>query len=250
MSTRTRPLPSPFVAALRYALRVCVPPRRWALLLIPMGGAVLFGLLARVVEGRSDAEAFGDITVALFGLVLPFACLVVGDAVLGAEVRSGTFALTWLSPTPFWAVVGARWLGGWIMASAVLVPAMVAAAVVAGVPEGAGAIALSTVAGAAAYIAMFVLIGVATRRAALWSLGVVLLGERLLGTALDGLAQLSPQWLARSAYGGLGPDASDLVRKGVPSGSGAIVRLALITVVLLVLSVRRVRSLRLAPSAD
>ena len=65
-------------------------------------------------------------------------------------------------------------------------------------------------AAAGAYIALFVLIGAAVQRAALWSLAIVLLGERLLGDALAGIAQLSPQWLARTAYAGLGPDADDL----------------------------------------
>ncbi len=84
----------------------------------------------------------------------------------------------------------------------------------------------------------------------IWALGVVLLGERLLGGVLSGIAQLSPQWLARTAYGELGPDADELLRSGVPSGSGAIVRLAIITVVCLVLAVRRVRRLRLVGVAD
>ena len=108
----------------------------------------------------------------------------------------------------------------------------------------------ASVAAAGAYIALFVLIGASVQRAALWSLAIVLLGERLLGEALAGIAQLSPQWLARTAYAELGPDADDLLRDGVPSGSGALVRLAIVTAVALVLSVRRVRRPRLVGAPD
>lgn len=245
-----RPLAGPWVACFAYALRVCVPPKRWALLAIPTVAAVLFGLLARVVDESSAEGGFNTVSNVLFGLVLPFACLVVGDAVLGAERRSGAFALTWLSPTPIATIVLARWAAGWLLASVTLVPAMALSALVAEVPAGVGPIVLATVAAAAAYVAVFVLVGAAFRRAALVALVLVFLVERLLGTVLSGIAQLSPQWLARSVYAGLGPDADELLRNGVPSGVGAVVRLALITAAALAGAVHRVRRLQLAASAD
>lgn len=258
-ATSSRPLPGRFVACVLYAVRVCVPPKRWALLAVPAAGAVLFGLLATVIDDPSPFGAFSSVTEGLFGLVLPFACLVVGDAVLGAERRSGALALTWLTPTPFATIVLARWLAGWAVASVALVPAMALAALVAGVPELLVAVEVATVAAAAAYVALFVVVGATFQRAALWSLGIVLLGERLLGAALAGVAQLSPQWLARNAYAGLaleadlGRSATDsyvIVRNGVPLGWGAVVRLVLLTSVFLVLAERRIRRLRLAGAAD
>lgn len=241
---------SPFAACVAYAARVCVPPRRWALLALPLVASVLFGLLARVVDDGTAAEGLATVGEGLFGLVLPFATLVVGDAVLGAEVRSGAFALTWLSPTPFATIVVARWLAGWAIAAAALGAAMAGAALAAGVPGAVAPLVGVTVVAAGAYVAVFVLIGATVQRAALWSLALVLLVERLLGTALSGIAQLSPQWLARTAYGDLGPDAEDLLRGGVPSGAGALVRLALVTVVALAAATRRVRHLRLVGAAD
>lgn len=240
------PLPAAFPAAVAYAVRVAVPPKRAALLALPLLAAVLLGLLARVVGLSTATERFNVVNEGLFALVLPLACLIVGDAVLGAEVRSGTFALTWLSPMPFPAIVLARWLAGWVVTTTALVPAMVAATFAAGVPAAALPLALATTAGAAAYVGLFVFVGVAARRAALWSLGIVLLGERLLGTALSGIAQLSPQWLARSVYAGLGPDADELRRAGVPAGGGALVRLALVTAVTLLLALWRIRTVRLS----
>lgn len=240
-----RALPRPFAAAFVYALRVCVPPKRAVLLALPCAGALLFGFLARTVDEPTSAARFNTIGGALFGLILPLVCLVVGDAVLGAEVRAGTFGLTWLSPVRFSTIVLARWSAGWLVAAGALVPALALSAVIAGVPEAVAPIALATVAGTAAYLALFVFIGATFRRAAWWSLAIVLLGERLLGGVLTGIAQLSPQWLATMVYAGLGPNADGLERAGMPIGGAAVGRLALLTVVFVLLAVRQIRRLRL-----
>ena len=241
-----RPLPKPFAAAFVYALRVCVPPKRAVLLALPCAGALLFGLLARTIEDPTAPGRFNTISGALFGLILPLASLVVGDAVLGAEMRAGTFGLTWLSPVRFSTIVLARWLAGWVIAAVALVPALALSAVIAGVPEAIGPLALATVAGTGAYIALFVFIGATFRRAAWWSLGVVLLGERLLGGVLTGIAQLSPQWLATMVYAGLGPDAEVLERAGMPTGMAAVGRLTILTVVFVLLAVRRIRRFKIS----
>jgi hypothetical protein len=240
-----RTLPKPFAAAFVYTLRICVPPKRAALLALPCIGALLFGLLAHTVDDPTPAGRFNTISGALFGLILPLACLVVGDAVLGAEVRAGTFGLTWLSPVRFSTIVLARWSAGWLVAAAALAPAMALSAAIAGVPEAIAPIVLAAIAGSAAYLALFVLIGATFRRAAWWSLAIVLLGERLLGAVLTGIAQLSPQWLATMVYAGLVPDAGGLERAGMPTGGAAVGRLALLTVVFVLLAIRQIRRLRL-----
>jgi hypothetical protein len=245
-----RALSGPFAAAFTYTLRVCVPRKRAALLALPCVGALLFGLLARTSDEPTPALRFNTIAGALFGLILPLACLVVGDAVVGAEIRAGTFGLTWRSPVRFATIVLARWSAGWLIAVGVLVPAMALSALIAGVPEAVVPIALATVAGTAAYLALFVLLGVAFRRAVWWSLAVVLLGERLLGSVLPGIAQFSPQWLATMAYAGLGPATYGLEREGMPAGGAAVGRLALLTVVFVLLAVWRMRRLRLAGGGE
>ena len=65
----------------------------------------------------------------IFSLLMPIAALVIGDAVLGAEVRAGTFHFTWLSPVPIWQIVVGRWLGGSFVALVTIAPATALAAV-------------------------------------------------------------------------------------------------------------------------
>jgi hypothetical protein len=237
-----------------YALKACFPTKRRIGLVLPAAGALLFGFLARLIPDDAPAA----LTLAevadggLFGVVLPVGCLVLGDAVLGAEVRSGTLHFTWLSPASFAAIVLGRWLSGLVVAVVALGVPFGLAALVAGVPDAMGALALSAVAGSAAYIAVFVLLGALTRRAVVWSLGFVILIERLLGTALSGLAQWCPGWEARAVYARYGPGAADVLhRDGIPEGGAAVFRLLLIAAVALAIAALRLGRLRLSgPSGD
>jgi hypothetical protein len=242
--TGSAPLPSPFVAIVGYTLRACLPARRWWGVLLPCAGALLFGWLTQFAD-TTDERAFGFVAEqGLFGLVLPLTCLVVGDAVLGADIRAGTFSFTWLAPVSFAAIAVGRWLGGWLVVLCTLVPAMVLATAVAGVPDGAGPMAVATAAGSAAYIGLFVMIGAVVRRSAVWA--VVFLGERLLGGYLSGIAQISPMWESQQVYAGLARDDGGwrLLREGTPNGWGAVVRLVAIAVVTLAIATWRLGRLK------
>ncbi len=240
---------SPLAAIVRYTVRACVPSQR-VLLLLPIAGALLFGLLSRLSD-ETAVIAFARVGgTAMHTLILPITCLVIGDALLGAEIRSGVFAFTWLSPVRYSTIAAGRWLGGWIIAAAILVPAAAGAAFVAGAPSSAGAAAVAALAGAGAYLALFVAIGATFKRPVVWSLVLVILVERLLGAALAGIAQLSPGWLAQAVLVGLTGSAEELGREGVPSGWAAVGRLALVTLVGLAIATRRLRSLKPASSAD
>lgn len=240
-----------FAAILLYTFRSCFPPRRWAAVLLPCAGALLFGLLAHAVDDTAE-RAFANVAAeGIFGLMMPIAALVIGDSVLGAEVRAGTFQFTWLSPTPTWQIVLGRWLGGSIVALVTIVPSCALAAVVAGTPESAAAAALAAALGSVSYVAVFIAIGCLTRRTAVWSLAFVFLVERLLGAALTGIAQLSPTWESRAIFVGyLDDPPSRLVREGIPQGGSAIVRLLLVTVVVLVVANWRMGHMRLSGASD
>jgi hypothetical protein len=57
-------------------------------------------------------------------------------------------------------------------------------------------------------------------------------------------------WEGRAVFAGLAPGAEDLLRDGVPDGWAAVVRLAIITVVMLALASWRLRHLRLTGATD
>jgi ABC-2 type transport system permease protein len=240
-----------FLAVLVYTLRSCLPSRRRAGVLLPCVGALLFGALAHTGRGTAD-QAFANVAAeAIFSLVVPIAALVIGDALLGAEIRAGTFHFTWLSPTPTWQIVIGRWLGGSLVALVTIAPAAALAALVAASPGSAGPAFVAAAVGSIAYIAVFIAIGAITSRTAVWSLAFVFLVERLLGAALTGIAQLSPTWQSRAAFVGLLDDApSGLVRTGIPQGGAAIGRLLLITALALLLANWRLGRLRLSGASD
>jgi ABC-2 type transport system permease protein len=252
LSPAARPRPrAPFVAILAYTLRSCVPPKRWVAVLLPCAGALLFGLLAHAVDDTAE-RAFANVAAeGILSLMMPIAALIIGDAVLGADVRAGTFHFTWLSPTPIWQIVLGRWTGASLIALVSIAPACALAAVVAGAPSSAWPIFVAAAVGSIAYAAVFIAIGCLTKRTAVWSLAFVFLVERLLGAALTAVAQLSPMWESRAIFVGLVGDAPDrLERSGIPAGGAAIVRLAVVAAIALAVSIWRMRHMRLSGATD
>src|SRR3954469_8775620 len=151
---------SRFLAILLYTLRSCIPRKRRLAVLVPCAGALLFGLIAYAVDEPTQQRAFAIVAAdGIYGLVMPIAALIIGDAVLGAEARAGTFHYTWLTPTPTWLIVLGRWTGGVLVALATIGPAAALAAVIAGTPESAGAAFVAAAVGSATYVAVFIAIG-------------------------------------------------------------------------------------------
>lgn len=235
-------------ALVTYTWRACLPPRRLVGLGLLVVASLLFGLIGSAV--RDDpANAFAHVgSGGLFGLVLPLAGLVVGDAVMGAEVRKGTFHFTWLSPTARWKIAVARWFAGTVVLAVTIAPAFFLAGVIAGTARGGAAAAAGAVLGGSAYVAVLMAVGATFRRAAAVSLALVFLGERLLGTVLSGVAQWSPQWEAGAVFTGWSDRVSS--RGGIPSGGGAVVRLLLITAIGLAVTSWRLDKLKLAGPDD
>ena len=202
--------------------------KRWAAVLLPCAGALLFGLLAHAVDDTAE-RAFANVAAeGIFGLVdadrrarhrrrrarrrgarrhVPLHV-----AVAGADVADRARAL-------------ARRLARRRSSRSPRPCAL--AAVVAGAPgERRRRRSSPPPSAASSYVAVFIAIGCLTRRTAVWSLAFVFLVERLLGAALTGIAQLSPTWESRAIFVGLLDDPpSRLVRDGIPQGGAAVVRL-------------------------
>lgn len=249
-STARRARPR-FVALAQYTIQSCLPLRRWVAVLVPCAGALLFGLLAHAVQSNAD-QAFANIAAeGLLSLIMPITALIIGDAVLGAEVRSGTFHFTFLSPTPIWQIVLARWLGGSGVAVVTIAPACAVSAIIAGSPSSAAPAFLAAAVGSVAYVALFIAISCITRRTAVWSLAIVFLVERLLGAALTGIAQLSPTWESRAIFVGyLDNPPTRLIREGIPHGGDAIIRLAIVSAIALAMATWRMGRIRISGASD
>jgi len=143
-----------------------------------------------------------------------------------------------------------RWVGGAAVVLCSVAPASALSAIVAGVPESAWPAFLAAAAGGVAYVGVFVALACTTKRTAVWALAIVFLGERLLGAALSGIAQLSPTWESRAIYVGLAEDVPPrLEREGIPTGTAAVARLAIVTVVALVIAIRRMPKMHLASAS-
>ena len=157
-----------------YTLRACFPTKRRIGMLVPCAGAVLFGLLSLAIHEPREVAFTRIASGGIFGLIVPLAALVIGDAVLGAEIRAGTFHFTWMSPVRMGELVVARWLGGCIVAFLTLVPACALAALAGGSPAAAWPAALAAAVASISYVAVFVAVGCIAKRAA-----VVVAGDRV-----------------------------------------------------------------------
>ena len=182
---------------------------------------------------------------------MPIAALVIGDSVLGAEVRRARSTSRGCRRRPRGRSCS---VGGSAARSSrssrsrrrprsrrssparprAPVAAFVAAAV-----------------GSAAYVAVFIAIASLTRRTAVWSLAFVFLVERLLGAALTGVAQLSPTWESRAIFLGSSTTCrAASCAHGIPQGGAAIVRLGIVTIVALLVAIWRMNHMRLAGASD
>ena len=168
--------------------------RRRFLLLLPLP-VLLIGLAALAHAAHPDPTDWGAPVLAGlgYGVVLPMVALLIGTAVLGAEIDDGTVVHLLATPVARRDIVLAKLAVATGITAVVGAGSMfVAGTIVDGARLGAG-LALASVLGAAAYSAVFLALSLLTRRPVLFGLLYVLIWEGLLGNLLAGSRLLSIQ---------------------------------------------------------
>jgi ABC-2 type transport system permease protein len=168
--------------------------RRRFLLLAPL--PILLVGLAALADGLGEhpGEWGGPVIVGLgFGAVLPVVALIVGTAVIGAEIDDGTVVHLLTKPVPRTEIVLSKLTVGVGVTTATVAVPMVLAGLIAGSARLALGLAVGSALGALAYSAVFLALSLMTRRPVLVGLVYVLIWEGLLGNLLSGTKLLSIQ---------------------------------------------------------
>jgi ABC-2 type transport system permease protein len=246
--TAAGPGPRPFGAIARATTRAILGRRRTILVLLFLLVPILLSLLARAMPGAEAREevAIGLLDTLVVSVVLPLVALLIGTAVLGAEVDDGTIVFLLVNPVPRWEIVAAKLLVAEVVTLVLLVPvtALSGAILVAGLPAVDPAIAMGftvgVAVGAAVYVAIFFAMSVVTSRALVLGLGYVLIWEGFLASLFAGTRNLSVrQYVLSIAEAISGVDVTD--------GQGidpvvAVVMSVVVFVVAIAISIRRLRS--------
>jgi ABC-2 type transport system permease protein len=219
--------------------------RRRALLLVLLAAP----LLVLAIVFRSLGFTHDDVPVTvlrLYGLgtLLPLVALIAGTGVFSPEIDDGTIVYLLSKPLGRPEIVHTKLavaIGMTVLGTAV--PMLVAALILVG-PSGGLAVGMTvaTVAGAIAYCAIFVLIGIATRHAVIAGLVYALIWESVIGQYVPGARLLSVQQWALSV-GAAFTDGRLL--HGDVSPAVALLLLVAVAVGATVLAGQRLRSLSL-----
>ncbi len=173
-----------FVAEYRLLLRsVCTTGRLIAIGLL----AALSVLTAIAVAiGSPDdplREGVGFVNGNIATLI-PVAVLVFGAAVLGDLIDDGSLVYLWLRPVPAWVHVLAAWAATvTVVVPLVLVPVVLATAIIDATPALLGASVLGGLVAVAGYAGLFVTLGVRFKRALPWGLVYILIWEGFVASA-------------------------------------------------------------------
>ena len=184
-----------------FSLRQLLSGKRLVLLLVLAAAAVLIVSLSAFDSPSAAAEDLGEtVPSVLLALLLPLVALTLATSALGEELRDGTAPNVLLKPMSRSGVLLAKLLAAVFAGLAVLLPAAIAAHLLAArLDEGrllAGSL-LATLVGVVAYSALGLCLSLLAERALLlglaywllWESAVVPLAPALEGTSLAGSAK-------------------------------------------------------------
>ncbi|WP_280727786.1 ABC transporter permease subunit [Kitasatospora sp. MAA4] len=181
----------------RLTVRGLLGSRRGILLAVV---PVLLLMMSAVAAATSGDKH--DLTVTILGrlglgTLVPLLGLVVGTGVIATEIDDGSIVYLLAKPLPRWRIVTTKLivavLTTWLFSA---VPTLLGGLLLYGTRDGlAFALTLGTMVAGAAYSALFLLLGVASRNAVVIGLGYALIWESLIGNFVKGARTLSiQQW--------------------------------------------------------
>ncbi|MDX1691938.1 MAG: ABC transporter permease [Acidimicrobiia bacterium] len=240
-----------FAAVTRATVRQLLGGRRTVLLgLLALVPAVVALFLVADTGEAVAMRRFHDAPFALtFILVLPVVSLVLGAAALGDERRDATITVLVLRPHARETLVGAKLLGAWLAAMAIVGTGAAAAGAALGIGAGRwdvlAPLVLAVAVSGLGYVSAFLLLGYLTQRAVLIGLIYVFVWENALSFAVDGLATVSLFRLGITGYAALVDGAprllADVLGTLEPGVAGAVAKAAVIAVVAVLVGARWLR---------
>ncbi len=172
-----------------------------------VGGIVCIGAVAVAVAWRlgtrpetdelQRAASVADIIG--ISLLAPLASLIFGTAMFGDLADDQTLVYLWLRPTPRFIIsVAAHGAALMISLPAVMIPALGMQLALGAPLRMVLAVVVATAGATIAGTAVFVALGLITRRALIWGIGYVLIAEQFLARGGSGLGSISIRSAAMS----------------------------------------------------
>jgi ABC-2 type transport system permease protein len=220
-------------------LRALLGRRRTLLMLLLAGMPVLLGLLVRAND--ADVDALGaTLDGFVVRIVLPLIALVFGTASLGSELDDGTAVHILTKPIDRWKIIVTKILVAGTLTAAMVVPSTILGGLLMGGSGSATvgvtfAFAIATLIGSYVYVAIFLVLSVATSRGLIIGLAYALIWEGLLGGLLPGTQILSVREYLGGIAGAIDPRA---VTDSAVGSSGFIYVVVALVLAIVIGSVR------------
>jgi ABC-2 type transport system permease protein len=222
---------------------------RWRVTLILFLAAVPVGLSVIVhFAAKGDASFNRDFTnILLDGMlvagILPIVTMALATSAFGNELEDKTLGYLTLMPVARWRIVLPKVLSSLIICGPILLAGGVAATLLGfdGEARPALAVAGALGAGVLAYAAIFTWAGLVTTRALPFALVYVLLWEGVISSFISGVDYLSVRGYTLAIMSGLDKPSFPALEDRVIEFPVAVAGAAAVTVVFLLLGVRRLR---------
>jgi ABC-2 type transport system permease protein len=158
----------------------------------------LITLLVRFNAAEGDLDAIGSLTTVyreiILGVLMPLTALVFGTSAFGGEVDDGTLIYLMVKPVPRWQLTFSKYLVAFLSTLGVIVLSIVLAwlAMQNGAPfQVPMAFSLGALVGSMIYCAIFVTLGITSRRALAIGLLYIVAFENVLSRSIIGVKSLS-----------------------------------------------------------